>query len=88
MGSEAKAISLGHPSYIWRYGQDRRLALIRRHAPLEGKSILDVGCGLGMYIKRFRAFSDRVYGIDVDFDKLAEAREALPNLSVALAETL
>jgi len=88
MGGEAKAISLGHPSYVWRYGQDRRLALIRRHAPLEGKRILDVGCGLGMYVKRFRAFSDQVYGIDVDFDKLAEAREALPNLSVALAEAL
>lgn len=88
MGDEVKAISLGHPSYVWRYGQDRRLALIRRHMSLEGKRILDIGCGLGMYIKGFRAFSDQVYGIDVDFDKLVEARAELPNLSVALAEAL
>ncbi len=88
MSGEDKAVSLGYPSYVWRYGQDRRLALIRRYASLEGKRILDVGCGLGMYVKKIRAFSDQVYGIDVDFDKLAEVREALPNLGVALAEAL
>jgi SAM-dependent methyltransferase len=86
--SEEKAITLGHPSYVWRFGQDRRLELMRRHAPLEGRRILDVGCGLGMYVRRFRAFSADVHGVDVDPDKVAEAARELPNLQVAPAETL
>jgi SAM-dependent methyltransferase len=86
--SEDKAITLGHPSYVWRFGQDRRLDLMRRQAPLDGRRILDVGCGLGMYVRRFRAFSDEVYGVDVDPDKVAQASRELPNLQVAPAETL
>ena len=61
MNCDHKAIALGHPSYVWRFGQDRRLALIRRYAPLEGKRILDVGCGLGTYVKKMRDFSQEVW---------------------------
>jgi SAM-dependent methyltransferase len=82
------AIRLGHPSYVWRRGQDRRLALIRQYVELRAKRILDVGCGLGMYVSRFRQFSDDVYGVDVDPDKIARAGEWLPNLRVAPAEEL
>jgi SAM-dependent methyltransferase len=83
-----KAIRLGHPSYVWRRGQDRRLGLIRQFVELRAKRILDVGCGLGMYVSRFRQFSDDVYGVDVDPDKIARASEWLPNLRVAQAEEL
>jgi len=83
-----KAIALGHPSYVWRFGQDRRLALIRRYAPLEGKRVLDVGCGLGTYVKKMRAFSQEVYGVDVDPEKVAEASQTLPNIQLAPAEKL
>ncbi|MBX5492362.1 MAG: class I SAM-dependent methyltransferase [Chloroflexi bacterium] len=86
--SADKAIRLGHPSYVWRRGQDRRLNLIRQHVPLEGRRILDVGCGLGMYVRQLRRFSDEVYGVDVDPDKIAAASETLPNLRVAPAEAL
>jgi len=85
---EAKAITLGHPSYVWRFGQDRRLAMIAHYAPLQGKRILDAGCGLGMYVRAFRRFSSEVYGIDVDADRIAEASRELPNLQVAPAESL
>jgi SAM-dependent methyltransferase len=85
---DAKAITLGHPSYVWRFGQDRRLALIEQYAPLAGRRILDTGCGVGMYVRAFRRFSDEVYGIDVDADKIAEASQELPNLQVAPAESL
>jgi SAM-dependent methyltransferase len=83
-----KAIVLGHPSYVWRFGQERRLELIRRHVPLEGRAILDVGCGVGMYLKAFQRFSDNLHGVDVDGDKLAEAGRQLPNLCASVAETL
>jgi SAM-dependent methyltransferase len=85
---EAKAITLGHPSYMWRYGQDRRLAMIERYVPLRGKRILDAGCGLGMYVRAFRQFSNEVYGIDLDPDRIAQASRELPHLQVASAERL
>ncbi len=86
--AEAKAIWLGHPSYVWRRGQERRLELIRRYVPLEGRRILDVGCGLGMYVARFRQFSEEVYGVDVDPEKVAQASLSLPNIYQAAAEDL
>jgi SAM-dependent methyltransferase len=84
----AKAIALGHPSYVWRFGQDRRLAMINQYAPLQARRILDAGCGVGMYVRAFRQFSSEVYGIDVDADKIAEASRDLPNLKVSPAESL
>lgn len=86
--ADVKAIRLGHPSYVWRRGQHRRLALIRRYVELEGKRILDVGCGLGMYVEKFRQFSPDVFGVDIDPDKVAEASQRLPNIQVSPAEVL
>src|SRR5438105_9959574 len=83
-----KAIRLGHPSYVWRNGQDRRLALIRQCVELRAKRILDIGCGLGMYVSQFRQFSDDVYGVDIDPHKIRRASEWLSNLRVAPAEEL
>ncbi len=83
-----KAITLGHPSYVWRFGQERRLDLIRRYALLQERAVLDVGCGLGMYVRAFHRFSQDVYGVDVDAEKVAEASGELSNLCVALAEAL
>lgn len=82
----SEAATLGEPSYVWRSGQERRLQLIRRYVPLEGKWILDVGCGIGTYVERFRAFSPHVYGIDVSAERLAES--TMPNLVAAAAESL
>ena len=86
--ADVKAIRLGHPSYVWRSGQDRRLNQIRQYVQLEGRRILDIGCGVGMYVDKFRRFSDEVYGVDVDPDKVAEASTWLPNLQVAPGEHL
>ncbi|OGO04369.1 MAG: hypothetical protein A2Y73_02425 [Chloroflexi bacterium RBG_13_56_8] len=85
---EDKAIHLGHPSYVWREGQERRLQLIRRYVRLEGRRILDVGCGLGLYVRRFRDFSDSVHGVDLDPTRIEEAGRTLPNVQVASAEHL
>ncbi|MBI2865244.1 MAG: class I SAM-dependent methyltransferase [Chloroflexi bacterium] len=83
-----KTITLGHPSYVWLSGQDRRLNLVLRYVPLQGSRILDVGCGLGMYMSQFRRFSPEVYGVDVDPAKVAEASASLPNVHAAPAEAL
>jgi SAM-dependent methyltransferase len=83
-----KWVNLGHPSYVWRSGQDRRLSLIRRYVPLERRRILDVGCGIGTYVRQFHQFSPDVYGVDVDPEKVAQASVTLPNIQVAPAEVL
>jgi SAM-dependent methyltransferase len=86
--SEDKAILLGHPSYVWRFGQERRLDLIRRFVALEDRTILDVGCGLGMYVRAFLRFSQDVHGVDLDEAKVAEANRELDNIRAASAEDL
>lgn len=83
-----KAIELGHPSYVWRYGQSRRFDLIRRYARLENAHILDVGCGLGLYVRQLRTLSPHVWGVDIDADKVTEAGGELPNIRQASAEVL
>lgn len=88
MDAASKAITLGHPSYIWGFGQERRLGIVRHYVTLENQRILDIGCGIGTYVDAFRRFSPFVWGVDVDEDKIQEASASLPNLSVAPAESL
>ncbi|MDE3088749.1 MAG: class I SAM-dependent methyltransferase [Chloroflexota bacterium] len=85
-----KAIRLGHPSYVWRFGQDRRLDLMRRFVRYDGARILDIGCGIGTYVDKFRSLGARAFGVDIDVEKLAEARRAkrLQLLTAAVSETL
>lgn len=83
-----RSIEWGHPSYVWRFGQNRRFELIRRHTRLEAARILDVGCGLGLYVRQFRTLSPDVWGTDIDGEKVAEASRSLPNISCAPAEVL
>ncbi|MCL4532280.1 MAG: class I SAM-dependent methyltransferase [Actinobacteria bacterium] len=78
----------GNPSYVWRAGQARRLEMVRRYAPLRGQRILDVGCGIGTYVRQFRAYSPHVFGVDVEVDRLAKALAASPYLAAAEAEAL
>ncbi|MEA2622541.1 MAG: hypothetical protein QOH61_1451 [Chloroflexota bacterium] len=84
----AASIERGRPSYSWRFGQDRRLQMVRQFVPLENARILDIGCGIGTYVRRFREFSDEVYGVDVEEDRVREASETLPNISLAPGENL
>lgn len=81
-------VALGNPSFVWRFGQDRRLDLIRQYAPLEGRRILDIGCGLGVYVRKFREFSDCVAGIDIDPKRLREGAKTTPGLMLAVGERL
>ncbi|MBF6601219.1 MAG: methyltransferase domain-containing protein [Dehalococcoidia bacterium] len=81
-------VALGNPSFVWRFGQDRRLDLIRQYAPLEGRRILDIGCGLGVYVRKFRELSDRVAGIDIDPKRLREGAKTTPGLMLGVGERL
>jgi len=61
---------------------------MRRYVDLDGRRILDVGCGIGTYVRQFREFSDDVYGVDVDEDKVKQASARLPNIFCSPAEQL
>jgi SAM-dependent methyltransferase len=84
----ATAIERGRPSYSWRYGQDRRLEMVRRYIDLQGARVLDVGCGIGTYVRRFRQYTDDVHGIEVEEERVAEASQELPNIVLAVGEAL
>jgi SAM-dependent methyltransferase len=80
------AATLGEPSYVWRYGQDRRLQLIRSFVQIEGLRMLDVGCGIGTYVRHLQEFSSEVYGIDVSPKRLSV--NAMPGLVAGVGEQL
>jgi len=85
-----KTIQLGHPSYVWRFGQDRRLAMMRRYVRFDGVKILDIGCGIGTYVEKFRALGGYAYGVDVDAEKLHSAQhiKRLDLLAASVSEHL
>ncbi len=83
-----KRASLGHPSQIWTRGLERRLEMLRREVPLEGKRVLDVGCGVGAFVRRLREFSEHVCGVDVDEERVRRGAEHVPNLALSLGEYL
>jgi len=88
MAADPDAARLGLPSYVWRFGQDRRLDLIARYAPPEASRVLDAGCGVGMYVRQLRPFAAHVCGVELEFERAAEAGRDLPAISCASVEAL
>jgi len=83
------AARLGNPSFVWRSGQERRLAIIERYIPLAGKRVLDLGCGLGEYVRGFARQGAEAHGCDVAHSRLVEARRrGAGDLTVAAGESL
>ncbi len=88
MTIEARHAERGAPSYVWRAGQERRLAMIRRWANTVNTHILVDGMGVGMYADHLQADSPHVFGFDIELDRVREARARVPNSHVAAAESL
>ena len=80
----------GVPSLVWRAGQERRLGMMRSWAELDGARILVDGCGVGMYVRALSGFSPHVHGLDIEPERVAEARQEVPDahLLVAVGERL
>lgn len=72
------AAERGEPSYVWRAGQERRLAMLREAAPgLARARVLDNGCGLGAYVERLRPLALEVWGLEYERDRAREAARRL-----------
>ena len=84
-----KAALRGEPSYVWRAGQQRRLEKILEAAGERIKgSILENGCGVGMYVEHLAPFGGSVIGLEYDFERAAEARINSPHILNAAGEFL
>src|SRR5512136_584657 len=86
--SSDQAAELGHPSYVWRAGQERRLALVQRWVRLERARVLDIGCGVGMYTGQFLRYTPHVTGVELDLEAARQARSRAPSIALAPAEAL
>lgn len=85
----AKAAQRGEPSYVWRAGQERRLAMIRQWGGETEKGIvLENGCGVGEYLERLAKDARLAVGIDVEFERLLEAKKKNRDLVCAVGEHL
>ncbi len=70
-----KAALRGEPSYVWRDGQRRRLEMVLDAAGdrTEGRLFVD-GCGVGMYLHHLSPNFAEAIGLDIEFERLQEAR--------------
>lgn len=82
-----QAAARGEPSYVWRAGQDRRLALIERHAAVDG-TVLDNGCGLGVYLKALAPLTSRRFGVEVEEERAQQAAAYATGVTTAVGERL
>lgn len=73
----ARSAERGVPSLVWRAGQDRRWAMIRQAAGdrLTGGRVLDVGCGVGLYLEAFRSVTPHVFGVEIEGERAFQALE-------------
>ena len=84
-----KAAERGEPGYVWRSGQDRRLAMIRQWSDLGGR-ILDNGAGLGTYLEacgQVNPDSLRI-GLEVEYDRALAARARADGIVLGVGEGL
>lgn len=89
MAHSDKAALRGEPSYVWREGQERRLKMIERWAKLDHATVFIDGIGVGMYASQIgRRYQADVHGIDIEFERVQEARAETPSAVVAEAEFL
>lgn len=84
-----KAALRGEPSYVWRAGQKRRLAMIRAAAGerLKGR-VLENGCGVGMYVEQLTPLSGQVIGLEYDESRAREAHARAAFITCAAGEGL
>jgi SAM-dependent methyltransferase len=84
-----KAALRGEPSYVWRAGQERRLKMILDAARerIRG-TILENGCGVGMYVEHMAPFGGQIFGLEYDFERAAEAAARSARILNAAGENL
>lgn len=84
-----KAALRGEPSYVWRAGQERRLKMILDAVGNRIKgTVLENGCGVGMYIEHLAPFAGSVMGMEYDLERAQVAHGRSRNILGAASELL
>jgi SAM-dependent methyltransferase len=85
----ARAALRGEPSYLWRAGQERRFAFIRKGAgeAIHGR-VLEDGCGVGEYLAHLQPLAGQAVGLEYEFDRAEVAKKKSEQVTCAAAEKL
>ena len=84
-----KAARFGEPSYVWRAGQERRLAMILEAAGERALGrVLDDGCGIGIYLERLAERARAAIGVEYDGERAADAGRRGQAAACAAGEAL
>lgn len=86
--TDFERIKRGSPSSYWSYGLERRLNLTKQFVNFKEKKVLDVGCGVGMFLKKFRELGADVYGVDIDKEKIEIAKKQFTNVQISGGENI
>jgi ubiquinone/menaquinone biosynthesis C-methylase UbiE len=86
----AEIYSYNNPAFQFHM-QEREwhlLQALRKHCfPLDGAAILEVGCGQGHILERFREFgAKRAFGIDLMENRIIEGKQRYPGLCLAVGD--
>ncbi len=85
----AQAAERGEPSYVWRAGQQRRLDMITAAAEKRiGGKILEIGCGVGIYLEHLLPLFREVIGTEYDLPRAKQAHEKCTQILGAAGEYL
>ncbi|MFN2221340.1 MAG: methyltransferase domain-containing protein [Candidatus Promineifilaceae bacterium] len=68
MNHSEQAAARGEPGYVWRSGQERRLAMVREWVDLSGR-VLDNGCGLGTWLEACGPYSQTRFGLEPELER-------------------
>lgn len=88
-GPSDQAARCGEPSYVWRAGQQRRLAMILEAAGERARGrVLENGCGVGTYIEHLAPRGGTVFGLEYELSRAKQAHEQHQHILGAAGEHL
>lgn len=72
LAQETKFAHLGRPGSVFSKGFQRRLDKVVKLVDLNNKKILDMGCGEGVWLDKFKEFTkpENIFGFDIDNESL------------------
>jgi SAM-dependent methyltransferase len=84
-----KAALRGEPSYVWRAGQERRMAMIVAAADERATgAILEDGCGVGTYLAHLAPYARQAIGLEIDHARAVEANAGAKQVICGAGEHL